>query len=246
MAMGTDRTGTTGTGKGSGGGLFDAPAPTGRSQPVDRDDGETYRALSGAAIAAAAVAAVSPLIFAGWWFAAVPVIGIVLSVVALRDIAIRPAELTGRPLAIAAIVVSGLALAGGLTSLAREYAAELPEGFERLGYDILQPAEGAPAASVPDAARALDGKNVLLKGYIYPGKQQQGLVQFLLVRDQGDCCFGGNPKITDRVLVQLADPGGIEFSPRLTKVAGRFRVQPMGSAELAGGVLYHLDDAFVR
>ena len=67
------------------------------------------------------------------------------------------------------------------------------------------------------------------------GQQQQGLVQFLLVRDQGDCCFGGNPKITDRVLVQLADPAGTEFSPRLTKVAGRFRVQPAGTADLTGG-----------
>ena len=244
--MGTEPTTATGIGGGSRGGLFDAPPQFGRGPRVDRDESDAYRALSGAAIAAAAVAAVSPLIFAGWWFVAVPVIGLVLSVVALRDIARRPAALTGRPLALAALVVSGLILAGGLTSLARDYAAELPEGFERLGYDVLQPAEGAPAASVPDAARAMNGRNVLLKGYIYPGKQQQGLVQFLLVRDQGDCCFGGNPKITDRVLVQLADPGGIEFSPRLTKVAGRFRVQPMGSAELAGGVLYHLDDAFVR
>jgi hypothetical protein len=247
MAMGTERTDAKGLGKGSvQGGLFEAPSPRGPRPPIDHDEGDAYRALSGAAIAAAAVAVVSPLVFAGWWFVAVPVIGLVLSVVALRDIAARPTQLTGRPLAIAALVISGLTLATGLTSLARDYAAELPEGFERMGYEVLQPAEGAPAASVPDAARALNGKNVLLKGYIYPGKQQRGLVQFLLVRDQGDCCFGGNPKITDRVLVQLADTGGIDFSPRLTKVAGRFRVQPMGSAELAGGVLYHLDDAFVR
>ena len=71
-------------------------------------------------------------------------------------------------------------------------------------------------------------------------------MQFLLVRDQGDCCFGGNPKITDRVLVQLAEPTGIDFTPRLTKVAGRFRVQPTGTADLTGGVLYHLDNACVR
>ena len=150
-------------------GLFDSPSRSASRAGTPRDEAELYRALSGAAIAAGAVALVSPLVFFGWWL-----------------------------------------------------------------------------TTVPDSARALEGRDVLLKGYIYPGKQQQGLVQFLLVRDQGDCCFGGNPKITDRVLVQLADPAGTEFSPRLTKVAGRFRVQPAGTADLTGGVLYHLDNARVR
>ena len=104
---------------------------------------------------------------------------------------------------------------------------------------------------MPDTARDVNGRNVLLKGYMYPGKQQSGITQFLLVRDQGDCCFGGNPKITDRVLVQLKDlgpgyPKGINFSPRLTKIAGRFVIRPMGAPGLEGGVLYHLEDAFVR
>ena len=117
-------------------------------------------------------------------------------------------------------------------------------------------ATAAAAIAAPEIARyeslssrdcgSRRGRDVLLKGYIYPGKQQHGLVQFLLVRDQGDCCFGGNPKITDRVLVQLADPAGIDFTPKLTKVAGRFRVQPAGAADLQGGVLYHLDAARVR
>jgi hypothetical protein len=66
------------------------------------------------------------------------------------------------------------------------------------------------------------------------------------VRDQGDCCFGGNPKITDRVLVQLADAAGIPFTPRLTKIAGTFHVRPAGTPELGGGVLYHLENARVR
>ena len=69
------------------------------------------------------------------------------------------------------------------------------------------------------------------------------------MRDQGDCCFGGNPKITDRVLVQLADPvnpKGIDFSPRITKIAGKFVVRPTISPGLDGGVLYHLEGAFVR
>ena len=188
----------------------------------------------------------SPVAFFGWSLVAVPLIGVVLAGIALRDIASRHPLLTGRPLAIVALGVSLITLATSIAAHAHEYATELPEGFVRLSYADLQPAEGEQATRVPDPARAMDGRDVLLKGYIYPGKQQHGLVQFLLVRDQGDCCFGGNPKITDRVLVQLADPAGIDFTPKLTKVAGRFRVQPAGAADLQGGVLYHLDAARVR
>ena len=111
---------------------------------------------------------------------------------------------------------------------------------------MLQPLPGDPPTAVPDSALEMSGRDVLLKGYMYPGKQQQGITQFLLVRDQGDCCFGGNPKITDRVLVTINEPKGISFSSRLRKIAGRFVVKPTGTVVLDGGVLYHLEDAHVR
>jgi hypothetical protein len=227
-------------------GLFDATP----HDPLDRGDGEAaYRAIPGTAIAAAVLALLSPLAFFGWPLLAVPAIGLVLGVTAFSAIANRPQELLGKPLALAATVVSAAMLVGGIVVLARAYAAELPAGYERIHYGILQPLPGDPPHAIPDTARAVDGHTVLLKGYMYPGKQQHGITQFLLVRDQGDCCFGGNPKITDRVLVQLRDPQhpqGIDFSPRLTKIAGRFVIRPTASPGLDGGVVYHLEDAFAR
>jgi len=225
-------------------GLFDTPRPPAEPAPVEV--GDRYRAIGGTAIAAAVLAVLSPLAFLDWWLAVVPVLGFVLAIVARRDIRARPTELVGMPLAIGAAAFSACMLGGGLAYQAAVYAAELPPGFERLTYATLQPLEGDPPTAIPDAARAFDGRNVLLKGYMYPGKQQHGIVQFLLVRDQGDCCFGGNPKITDRVLVQLRDTRGVDFSPRLRKIAGRFAIRPTGTAALDGGVLYHLEDAVVR
>jgi len=217
---------------------------------TDGHDGEDrYRAVSGTAIAAAVAAALSPLAFFDWSLAVVPILGVVLGGLAYRTISRRPDEFTGRPLAIGAIVVSAVSLIAGLVTLSRAYAAELPEGYERFNYGMLQPLPGDPPDAVPDSAQGMNGRNVLLKGYMYPGKQQTGITQFLLVRDQGDCCFGGNPKITDRVLVQLKDPGhpkGVNFSSRLTKIAGRFVIRPMNAPGLDGGVLYHLEDAFAR
>lgn len=230
-------------------GLFD----TAGQEPLDSTNGQdaegSYRAVAGTAIAAAVTAALSPLAFFDWSLAVVPAVGIVLGAMAYRTIAQRPDVFIGRPLAIGAIVLSAVSLVAGLITLSRAYAAELPDGYERLNYGLLQPLPGDPSDAVPDTARTMDGRNVLLKGYIYPGKQQTGITQFLLVRDQGDCCFGGNPKITDRVLVQLKDPShpkGINFSSRLTKIAGRFAIRPMGAPGMDGGVLYHLEDAFAR
>jgi len=227
-------------------GLFDSlPAPVAPPPPTDLEP-DLYRAISGTAIAAAAVAVLSPLVLLGWSFAAVPVVGLVLAAAALGDIARRPGAVTGRGLALAALAGSAVSLVGGLAYLAAVYTAELPEGFVRLNYAMLQPLPGDPPTAVPDSAREMNGRDVLLKGYMYPGSRQRGITEFLLCRDQGDCCFGGTPKITDRVLVRLADPGGIEFTQRLVKIAGRFRIEPAGTADLGGGVLYHLDQACTR
>jgi len=230
-------------------GLFDTArqeSPDGMN--VQDGDGH-YRAIPPTAIAAAVLAVLSPLAFFDWPLAAVPVVGIVLGALAYRTISLQTEQFTGRPLVIAAVILSAASLVGGLGSLARTYIRELPPGYERIDYGMLQPLAGDPPDMVPDNASRMNGRTVLLKGYMYPGKQQDRITQFLLVRDQGDCCFGGNPKMTDRVLVQLKDPGhpkGINFSPRLTKIAGRFVIRPMGAPGIDGGVLYHLEDAFVR
>jgi hypothetical protein len=229
-------------------GLFESAAadPAVTSRPPE-DGG--YRAVAGTAIAAVVAAVLSPLGFLDWSLLAVPLAAIALGVVACRTIRARPDVFVGLRLALAAIAMSVVSLAGGIVWLSLAYAAELPPGHERIHYGLLQPMAGDPPGTIPETAREIDGHDVLLKGYMYPGKQQHEIVQFLLVRDQGDCCFGGNPKITDRVLVQLRDPArprGIDFSARQVKVAGRFVIRPTGSAGLDGGVLYHLEDARVR
>jgi len=225
-------------------GLFDTPAPD-VARPV-AGDADRYRALPPTVVPAVVLAVLSPLTLLDWWLALVPLGALVAGVIGWRAIATRPEDYTGRLLAIGATLVAAVALVAGLAWQAGVYAAELPEGFERIDYGALQPLPGDPPHMIPESALALDGRDVLLKGYMYPGKQQRGIVQFVLVRDQGDCCFGGNPKITDRVLVQLADPVGTMFTPKVCKVAGRFSVRPTGTTALEGGVFYHLENATLR
>ena len=147
--------------------LFETPRPLHEPADPSPDAADRYRALGGTTIAAVALALLSPLAVLDWWLLVVPLLAIVLGVVALRDIAARPDELTGRPLSLGAVVLAAASFAGGLAYLSWVYTAELPEGFERLSYAALQPLEGDPPTAVPDTARALDGRDVLLKGYMY-------------------------------------------------------------------------------
>ncbi len=227
-------------------GLFDSPTLPLNRTPRPAADSETYRSLSGAAIAAVCVAVLSPIAFVSWSLIAVPVMAIVLSGVALQDVTRRSEAVTGRGLALAALAGSIVVLAAGIAYHTVTFIRELPEGFVRIQYGLLQPLPGDPPTAIPESATVLHGQDVLLKGYMYPGQRQQGITEFILCRDQGDCCFGGDPKLTDRVLVRLSNPAGIAYTQRLVKIAGQFRVEPAGVAELGGGVMYHIDDGFLR
>ena len=213
----------------------------------DYDQALEYRAICSSAIASLVLGLLSGLALLDWWLALVPMAGLVLGFVALRKIRSQPREYTGGILAVIGII---LCLALGTFGISRQYytfITEVPEGYDRISYSELQPQPDERPDAPPPDAMALSGKKVFIKGYVYPGERTNGITEFLLVRDQGSCCFGGNPKVTDRIQVSLADPNGFAFSNGLFKVAGVFRVTPASRAIDAGGaVLYHLDEAVLR
>jgi hypothetical protein len=219
----------------------DRPAPDDDYNPAD-----AYRALSTAAVASLVLGVLSILSLLDWWLALIPMAGVILGIVALRKIRKQPEEYTGRGAAIAGIALGVLFCVGGFGRLSYIHATEVPTGYERVDYSSLQPQPADPPNSIPPEAKALDGKKVFIKGYVYPGMRKDGITQFLLVRDQGTCCFGGNPKITDRIQVALSDPKGFSFSGSLFKVAGTFRITESSQAVDAKGIVfYHLDEAIL-
>jgi hypothetical protein len=203
---------------------------------------EQYRALSTAAVASLIVGLLSCLAILDWTLVAIPVIGVPLSLFALAKIKRHSNDLTGAALARSGLVLSLLFAVVGPARLAYVYATEVPPGYERVSYAELQPDEAEPGQEVPPAALSLEGKRIFIKGYVYPGRDTEGIRQFLLVRDRGECCFGGNPKITDRILVTLDDPLRLAYSTRLHKLGGTFHVEVRQSTidDARGGVFYHL------
>jgi hypothetical protein len=176
----------------------------------------------------------------------VPIVAILLGGRALWVIYQNPQEFTGKRLALAGLTMGSVFLVAGMGMAGVVYATEVPEGYQRISYQQLQPDESSPGQIMPPSAMELNGKRVFIKGYVYPGAQQQGIRQFVLCRDNGDCCFGGNPKLTDMILVNLVDPLRLTYSRRLQRLAGTFRVQPAQGTDGLGGVLYQLEADYLQ
>jgi hypothetical protein len=94
-------------------------------------------------------------------------------------------------------------------------------GYYRAGFDILgafpfNPPEPDPSAKpgtpppsaanqIPAAIKALDGKKVIVTGYMLPVKMDKGLVtEFLLVSSPAACCYGVTPQMNEFIVVKMA------------------------------------------
>lgn len=215
---------------------------------ADFGDYAQYRALSSLAVVSGVLGLLSVLAFADWTLCVLPIAGIIAGALALKRIRANPGEYTGELIALAGSVLSMAFLVGGLSWNSYVYATEVPPDHERINYDMLQTDPLTPNQIVPESAVTLDGKKVFIKGYVYQpsGGQMTGLKQFVLVRDKGQCCFGGNPKLTDMVLVKLNGRLTAEFNMRVIKLAGTFHVSPAGGMHGLGPVVYQLDADHIR
>jgi hypothetical protein len=217
----------------------------------ERDYFTSYRVLSSSAVASCVLGVLGAANLLSYDYGVllgiVPLLAVLLGTRALWVISRNPEEMTGKWLAIAGLALGCVFLMSGWGIAGAVYATEVPEGYQRIGYEQLQPDPESPGQIMPPSAMDLDGKRVFVKGYMYPGAQTRGIKQFLLCRDNGDCCFGGNPKLTDRILVQLTDSRRMEYSKRLQKLAGTFRIKPAMAIDGAqGGVLYHLEADYLQ
>ncbi len=213
--------------------------------PSEPDAIERYRALSSSAVVALAFGVLSLTAAFDYWLIVVPIVGIVWGVIALRQLGAQSEELSGRPLAMTGLVLSSLMLLAGPTRVYYEEMAPIPAGFQAVSYDMLQPDPNVVGERVPPSAIELNGKQVYIKGFVYAGSEKSGIKKFMLVRDAGTCCFGGNPKLTDRIVVSL-DQTSMVYTKNIARVAGVFRVNVDQAPDGVGPVFYHLDKAELR
>ena len=96
------------------------------------------------------------------------------------------------------------------------------------------------------AIKKLDGKNIRIRGYILPSFQQSGIKQFVLVRDNMECCFGPKAALFDCIVVDMVEGASAEFSVRPVSVEGVFSIREFLGPEGNHLAIYHLDGKEVQ
>ena len=80
--------------------------------------------------------------------------------------------------------------------------------------------------NVPEQWRKLDGKRVMLTGEMYAGASAAPKVhEFQLVYSIQKCCFGGPPKVQERVFVKAPPGKPVPFYWKPVRVVGTLHVQ---------------------
>jgi hypothetical protein len=102
------------------------------------------------------------------------------------------------------------------------------------------------ASRLTDKVKQLDGKPIRIRGYILPSFQQSGIKQFVLVRDNMECCFGPGALLHDCILVDMIAPATATFTVRPVSVEGNFSVRPLLGPDGKHLVIYHLDGKEVK
>ena len=92
----------------------------------------------------------------------------------------------------------------------------------------------------------LDGKRVRIRGYILPSFQQKGIKQFILVRDNLECCFGPGAALYDCIVVEMAKGKSTSFTVRPVAVEGTFAIRPFKGPDGKHLAIYHLTGLSVK
>lgn len=117
--------------------------------------------------------------------------------------------------------------------------------FDDIKFDMEKGAPFTPDL-LPKRVTALEETRIRIRGYILPSFQQTGLTQFVLVRDNMECCFGPGAALYDCIVVRMEPGKSADFSIRPVAVQGRFRLQELRGPDGNHLAIYAMDGEDVR
>lgn len=193
-----------------------------RDVQFDQSDEFAYRPVPVMAPISLFLAFCSLAGFLGIPCLAIGAVGMTTGAIALWQIRRSAGEFGGRLVAWLGVGLSTALLFSASGFHAYAYVTELPEGYLRVSFSEMSKhvptTYGDGTMKVAPEIAALDGKPIYIKGYMYPTKKTRDLSEFVLVKDTGQCCFGGQPKLTDMIVVKFED--GMTVNHREQQLVG--------------------------
>lgn len=210
-----------------------------------------YQSVCKSAVASVIFAVLGLSAFMAQAFMLLPILGIIFALLALKAIRAYPDELVGKGAAKIGLLLSLVCLVASGAMHSFIYATEVPEGYRRISFAELKPSSRASDPDrYPDRATEFDGERVFLKGYVRPPSgKQYGLKNFIMVGDFGDCCFGGDPAITDVVAIKIKCDDTVNYGYGLRRIGGTFKLNPgkaISHEDEIPRVYYEIEADYVR
>jgi hypothetical protein len=100
--------------------------------------------------------------------------------------------------------------------------------FDDLKFDI---EKGAPfeRSMLPKEIEELNKKTIRIRGWILPASvfKQVGIDEFVLVRDNQECCFGPGAALYDCIMIKMEKGKTANYTTRPVAVKGKFEVEEL-------------------
>jgi len=117
--------------------------------------------------------------------------------------------------------------------------------FDDLKFEMEEGAEFKQSLFTPKVKELFE-RRIRIRGYIYPTMNKRGLKQFVLVRDNLECCFGPGAALFDCILVYMKEGKTAEFSIRPVAVEGKFSYEEFPDYDGTVRAIYRLDGESVE
>jgi hypothetical protein len=132
------------------------------------------------------------------------------------------------PAAPTAVVEGGAAGASAVETTVAAPVADSAGVFDVTFDDVafeMEKTEPFHRSLLTEAIEKMNGQTIRIRGFILPTPIQNGITEFVLVRDNMECCFGLGAALYDCILVNMESGKSTSFSIRPVTVEGRFRIE---------------------
>jgi hypothetical protein len=132
-----------------------------------------------------------------------------------------------------------------LTAASAAPARPLDKSFDDIKFPI-EKDEPFDRSMLTGNVKDLFGKQIRIRGYMYPTFKRKGINRFVLVRDSQECCFGPGAALYDCVRVTLQEGHAVQFSTTPVAVEGQFNLDEYRDPEGTVRAVFHIEDAVVK